>query len=924
MNMRHYRLMATQLFLIALFSVTVGISTSVAQPASPPIGVLRLNSGDYVAGSLSATSEASQLAWQHPQFESALKFKMTDVTGAFFPAPKDAPLAVGAFGIELLGGDLLFGSITSTDDQIIRVKSEQLGEVEVLRNQVRRLYRWNDGDGVAVVDCGSLDGWELGDVKDAWSELGGQLRSSKAGATLFRDVAIPDKARINIELAWENRPNFTVAFGVDAKDPNVAAGSAFRIEVWDEQLVAVWERKDSADIALISSVADLGQELRLTIDLNQETSEATLISDQGKVLAKIALKPSDDPAIAPGFWLENITGVVSLNRLQVTRGDLALASVDDKSVDHIYLKDEKAVAGKWMGVEGNEWVFREGDTERRVATDQVLQIDMGEAQRDDKDVRDETQRIQLRTMEGLRLTGVLESITDGRLNLKPTALSASVVIPTSNIGRLSVVGAKSSSPHRLATGVARLETADSRLYVRLADIPLGSTPTSLRLTPLNASSTSFSPNFSGRLVYQDPKPKVVESPQNVRVIQRQRQAGIWGVFAGAFSSNAEPKATGRKAMYLRTGEVIPCDVKAIDEEVVTFKSTMTTQTQVPRDQVRALQLVPGRGEPVLDQLKRERLLTVPRMRKNNPPTHLIVATNGDVMRCRLVGMSAKQVEVETRLETIEIDRKLIAQILWLDSATSEKAESEETEGEKPKDEGKSQLLVRAVLRDGNQISVIPQGFEEGAIVGTNELLGECRIDTKEVRELLLGDAESSQVEEKPYGDWRLADAPEPIIPDSSDGERTPGVGSALVGKEAPDFRLDLLDGGSFKLSEQRGKVVVLDFWATWCGPCMQAMPVIEETVASFKRDDVMLVTVNLQETEEPIRATLQRLKLDPKVALDIDGVAAARYQADAIPQTVVIDQKGNVSRLFVGGGGKLGAQLSEAIEQLIAPEPETP
>jgi len=220
--------------------------------------------------------------------------------------------------------------------------------------------------------------------------------------------------------------------------------------------------------------------------------------------------------------------------------------------------------------------------------------------------------------------------------------------------------------------------------------------------------------------------------------------------------------------------------------------------------------------------------------------------------------------------------------------------------------------------------VIPQGVDEGAIMGMNKLLGECRIDTKEVRELLWGDAESSQVEEKPYGDWRLADAPEPIIPDSSDGERTPGVGSALVGKEAPDFTLDLLDGGSFKLSEQRGKVVVLDFWATWCGPCLQAMPVIEETVASFNRDDVMLVTVNLQETEDPIRATLKRLKLDPKVALDIDGVAAARYQADAIPQTVVIDQTGNVSRLFVGGGGKLGAQLSEAIEQLIAPEPESP
>jgi hypothetical protein len=104
---------------------------------------------------------------------------------------------------------------------------------------------------------------------------------------------------------------------------------------------------------------------------------------------------------------------------------------------------------------------------------------------------------------------------------------------------------------------------------------------------------------------------------------------------------------------------------------------------------------------------------------------------------------------------------------------------------------------------------------------------------------------------------------------------------------------------------------------------MQSMPIIEETVSSFKRDDIVLIAINLQETAEPIRTALARLKLEPQVALDIDGVAAARYQANAIPQTVVIDQAGVVSRLFVGGGAKLGPQLSEAIGQLVAaPEKE--
>lgn len=96
---------------------------------------------------------------------------------------------------------------------------------------------------------------------------------------------------------------------------------------------------------------------------------------------------------------------------------------------------------------------------------------------------------------------------------------------------------------------------------------------------------------------------------------------------------------------------------------------------------------------------------------------------------------------------------------------------------------------------------------------------------------------------------------------------------------------------------------------------------IDEAVAKFDPQEVMLVAVNLQENPDQIKATLKRLGLDPIVALDIDGVAAARYQANAIPQTVVIDRQGTVKRLFVGGGGNLGESLSEAIKLALEEEP---
>ena len=98
------------------------------------------------------------------------------------------------------------------------------------------------------------------------------------------------------------------------------------------------------------------------------------------------------------------------------------------------------------------------------------------------------------------------------------------------------------------------------------------------------------------------------------------------------------------------------------------------------------------------------------------------------------------------------------------------------------------------------------------------------------------------------------------------------------------------------------------------------MPQIERVTGEFATKGVELVAVNLQETPKQISAMLERQQLSPQVALDKTGTVAEKYAANAIPQTVVIDRDGKITRLFIGGGPHLGDQLRDALQALMPAE----
>lgn len=124
----------------------------------------------------------------------------------------------------------------------------------------------------------------------------------------------------------------------------------------------------------------------------------------------------------------------------------------------------------------------------------------------------------------------------------------------------------------------------------------------------------------------------------------------------------------------------------------------------------------------------------------------------------------------------------------------------------------------------------------------------------------------------------------------------------MPGVEAPDFEAQMISGETFKLSEQRGKVVLLNIWATWCGPCVAEMPDIDRLAKDYA-DDLVVIGVNSGEPLEAVKAFIEKNGYTYPIALDTDyRISGELYPTMAIPYTVVINPLGVITQVHRGGG----------------------
>ena len=158
---------------------------------------------------------------------------------------------------------------------------------------------------------------------------------------------------------------------------------------------------------------------------------------------------------------------------------------------------------------------------------------------------------------------------------------------------------------------------------------------------------------------------------------------------------------------------------------------------------------------------------------------------------------------------------------------------------------------------------------------------------------------------------------------SAESDRDKEESSVIkIGDMAPDFTVEMLDGRSLKLSDMKGKVVLLNFWATWCGPCMKEFAEIpEKIIKRFEgEENFVFIPISRGESRETVQKKMNQLRrsgINFPVGLDPDKAIYESYASKYIPRNFLIDKEGKVVYTSVGYEEEEFAALADKIEEFV-------
>ncbi|MEO5360001.1 MAG: TlpA family protein disulfide reductase [Nitrospirota bacterium] len=146
----------------------------------------------------------------------------------------------------------------------------------------------------------------------------------------------------------------------------------------------------------------------------------------------------------------------------------------------------------------------------------------------------------------------------------------------------------------------------------------------------------------------------------------------------------------------------------------------------------------------------------------------------------------------------------------------------------------------------------------------------------------------------------------------------PWEADEIIGKTAPDFTLKTLDGKTFSLSSLKGKAILINFWATWCPPCVEELPSMNKLYLKYKQNGFEVVAVDLDSSVAKVKQFIAKNPLNFVVALDPDKqVAKKLYKVTAQPTSFLINSEGKIIKKYLGSIDWFDDSAQKEIQELL-------